>query len=117
MLREKPFEEARPGLYFFSAASVSLIKIGYVRKIKRVMHRLHALQPGCPYRLSLLFVLADADRLDESRLHKLFAEYNHEREWFRCEGALKGFLQLAMACPEEAELQMQEYLLKQKRLT
>lgn len=110
-------DAARPGLYFFGAAGINLIKIGHVRKTHRVADRLHALQPGCPYRLSILFVLEGADRLDESRLHKLWAEYNHDREWFRCEGRLKRFLQLAIACPDEATAEIAAYLIEQRRLT
>lgn len=106
-----------PGLYFFAAAGVNLIKIGYVHKSRRALDRLNALQPGCPYRLQLLFVLSGVGRLEESRFHKLFAEYNHEREWFRCEGKLKEMMQLAIAAPDLAATEFLDYLRFQKHLT
>lgn len=110
-------EEGVPGVYFLSAAGVNLIKIGHVRKSHRAIDRVDALQPGCPYRLSLLFVLPEASRYDEARLHKLYSKQNFDREWFRCEGPLKGFLQLAIAIPEQAAEQLRTYLDKQKILT
>lgn len=110
-------EEGVPGVYFLSAAGANLVKIGHVRKSHRAIDRVEALQPGCPYRLSLLFVLPGANRRDEARLHKLYSEQNFEREWFRCEGPLKTFLQLAVASPERAAEQLQTYLFEQKRLT
>lgn len=113
--KEKSDED--PGLYFFAAAGINLIKIGYVRKSRCVLERLNTLQPGCPYRLQLLFVLAGAGRLEESRFHKLFAEYNHEREWFRCEGKLKEMMQLAIAAPDLAATEFLDYLRFQKHLT
>ena len=116
IIKKEPVDDV-PGLYFFGAAGVNLIKIGYVRKSRRALDRLHALQPGCPYRLSLLFVLAGADRMDESRMHKLFGDLNHDREWFRCEGKLKQLMQLAIAMPDEAALIFHELLSTQKHLT
>lgn len=106
-----------PGIYFFAAAGINLIKIGYVRKSRCALERLHHLQPGCPYRLQLLFVLSGVGRREESRFHKLFAEYNHEREWFRCEGRLKEMMQLAMAAPDRAVTEFLDYLRWQKDLT
>jgi hypothetical protein len=116
IIKKEPIDDV-PGVYFFAAAGVNLIKIGYVRKSRCAIERLHALQPGCPYRLHLLFVLSGVTRLDESRLHKLFAEYNHDREWFRCEGKLKEIMQLAIAMPDMAATEFMDYLRHQKHLT
>jgi hypothetical protein len=95
-----------PVVYFLSAAGANLIKIGHVARRENVTKRMEALQAGCPYPLVHVFSLVPAGRIEESRLHKLYADQSFRGEWFRCEGPLKAFLQYAAAYPEDAAQKM-----------
>lgn len=87
--------QSEPVVYFALAVGGNLIKIGTVVDAGRVAKRMALLQPGCPYDLKVLLVLAGFGRREEVRLHRLYAPYCFRGEWFRCEGELKALLQMA----------------------
>jgi hypothetical protein len=99
-------DDRKPIVYFLSAAGANLIKIGHVAREENLGKRIALLQPGCPYPLVHVFSLESSGRIEEARLHKLFADQAFHGEWFRCDGALKEFLQYAVAFPEEATQKM-----------
>lgn len=77
-------------VYFVQAGDGGPIKIGYTTHKWR--SRLSALQTGSPVRLGCRLVIAPATREDEQELHRHFAAYRLEGEWFEPGPMLAGFL-------------------------
>ena len=94
------------GVYFLTAVGAGMVKIGTVVDISNVQKRIDLLQAGCPYLLKHQFTLSPAGRMEESRLHKMFAEYLIRGEWYWCKGRLKAYLQHAAFDPVAARQRM-----------
>lgn len=87
LVREAPAEKVA-GVYFLHAVNSPYIAIGSVEDVAKVEHRVGTLQPGCPFKLELLYVLSPAGRAEVSRLHKRFSDQYVRGAWFTCEGEL-----------------------------
>lgn len=71
---------ATPRIYFIRATKSGLIKIGHTEW--PVESRMGSLQVGCPEPLELLGSYV-AQRSEEHKLHKRFAQFRETGEWFR----------------------------------
>lgn len=105
-------DESRAAVYFILAAGSNMVKIGWVRDHEKIAKRIEALQTGCPFPLKLQFLLTPLSKVDEKRIQTLFTGYWQYREWFRCEGRLKEFLQRAVVFPDEAAEEIFSHLEK-----
>lgn len=65
------------------------IKIGYTQEDPQ--KRIFNLRTGNPNQIYCLFYV-DGERSLEKRLHKIFKEQNHRKEWFKFEGFLEQFI-------------------------
>ncbi len=75
-------------VYFLQAQTGGPIKIGWSTDVKR---RLDALQPGCPYPLSILLCVRGT-LFDEQLLHRKFARFRLHGEWFEPAEALLNYI-------------------------
>jgi hypothetical protein len=80
-------EDQRNGLTSAVHGNVGVYIIGFRKWIKigfssKIPERLLHLQNNCPETLKIITTF-HGDRWDEDRLHKLFAEYRVNGEWFR----------------------------------
>lgn len=66
------------------------IKIGFSTDIRA---RLVGLQTALPTHLALLKIIEGAERKRERQLHRKFAEYRTQGEWFRHEGRLAAWIE------------------------
>jgi hypothetical protein len=74
-------------VYFVRA--VDKVKIGFTRDVER---RISELQTASPVDLELLGTLPGS-ALTERRLHKRFSAHRVNREWFRYEPPIIGFIE------------------------
>lgn len=102
----QPKDLSKAGVYFSSAVGANLVKIGFVQNHERVDVRMDQLRSGCPFPIKVEFILTPATRNDEFSLHCRFKALQFYGEWFKCEGALKEFLQWSIVEPEEATRSM-----------
>lgn len=75
--------------YFIQCHDMPFVKIG--RATKSLQKRLATLQIGCPMPLN---IIAASRHYSEKELHRQFAPYHHNGEWFRYEGELRDFIAL-----------------------
>lgn len=76
---EPPSPKVEPVVYFIQRGSEGPVKIGFSKNPKG---RLSSLQTGIPERLHLLGVLPGGKE-EEQRLHRYFAAYCIQGEWFK----------------------------------
>lgn len=69
--------------------------------------RISAFQTGNPYDLELLFDLSGGKALEE-QFHDIFQNLRHRNEWFRVQGELKEFLDIAVQFLPSATFREQE---------
>lgn len=91
---------ADEAVYVISTVGAPFIKLGWVRHRAKVQRRCEMIQVGCPYRLLVVASIPVDSRRAETKLHKAFEKYHFRGEWFRGEGRLRAFVQLAVAYPE-----------------
>lgn len=72
------------------------VKIGYTGD--HFALRLRALHGGCPEKLTTYATIPNGTRALERRLHKRFAAYRLQYEWFKKEGKLADWI--ARGCPK-----------------
>ncbi len=83
-------ERTRPGhVYFLKNGRRKLIKIGFSSDH---VSRIQNIQSSTPDHVKLLATLP-GNRALEAELHKRFAKYRVQGEWFRVEGALADYLE------------------------
>lgn len=75
----------RGWVYFIGNRENKIVKIGYSRSPKT---RLKELQTGCPYKLSIIYLLPGGIKL-EKLLHKKYEDYKLNGEWFKLEKQLE----------------------------
>lgn len=75
-------------IYFITARSLGLVKIGYAEKAQE---RFHAIQSHCPVALTLERVRAGGQK-EEAVLHALFADIRERGEWFRITPELEVYM-------------------------
>lgn len=91
-----------PAVYFVTAGS--MVKIGRVARPERLQQRISDLQAGCPDEMKLRFVAHGYTQSEEKALHKVFRAAHHRGEWFRADGKMADFLQLAASDIEGAQM-------------
>lgn len=99
-------------VYFALAEDQQLVKIGVGRNVWK---RLEQIQTSCPYKLRIVAVLEDG-HLKEQELHRRFAAYRLQGEWFRYEGELKSFIDEICICFNKRAEASAEYV-QQEDLT
>ena len=70
-----------PKVYFLEAPPLPAVKIGYTRSPASLLVRIAVLQPGCPYQLRPILVVAGSIHLEQDT-HRLFAAERLKGEWF-----------------------------------
>ena len=91
---------ADEAIYVIATVGAPFVKIGWVRHRAKAQDRCELIQVGCPYPLQVVITVGVDGRRAETKLHKAFELYHFRGEWFRCEGRLKAFVQVAAAYPE-----------------
>ena len=81
-----PKRERAPSVYFIEAGP--FVKIGFSMDAE---NRMAQLQCGSPYALKIVARMSGTFE-DEQTLHRRFAEYRANGEWFRNEGALAEYI-------------------------
>lgn len=76
-------------IYIIGSLADGVCKIGFSRNPK---NRLKELQTGCPYKLTIFFMV-EGNIPTEKKLHKKYSEYSTHGEWFRIEGDLKNIIE------------------------
>ena len=75
----------RSWVYFMGNREAGILKIGSSRTPKS---RLRELQVGCPYKLSILYMLPGGVKL-ERLLHDIYSRYKMNGEWFELKDDLR----------------------------
>lgn len=96
------------GIYVMSTIGAPFAKIGWVKFLDKVERRMDVIQTGCPYKLQVVAKIAVESRRAETLVHKAFADQHFRGEWFRREGQVRRFVQLAVAFPELSLTQLIE---------
>lgn len=78
-------------IYFIECRSMSSIKVGYAKTVRRCFSRLMGHQIGCPADLTMLEI-HDGDLRTESRLHKKFRHLRRRGEWFWDHHEIRGYI-------------------------
>ena len=77
-------------IYFIQSGLKGSIKIGYTDN--NIQERMQALQSASPEKLYLLATMK-GNKDEEQKLHKQFAEYRQQGEWFKSNPLLNTFIQ------------------------
>ena len=91
-MRELQLPSGQGGIYFIGNTEQQVVKIGYSSK-SNVKGRIKQLQTGCPYKLSTLMLIGWSSQQGEAMLHRHFAEYRLQGEWFKITGELAEYLE------------------------
>lgn len=83
-----PLDERLSGIYVIQF--MDFIKIGFS---SHLYHRLASLQVGLPLRMKIHRVIEGPGRKRERQLHRRFAQYRTQGEWYRHEGRLAAWVE------------------------
>lgn len=92
-------QEEHSVVYFIRCED--FIKIGTTRD--SASRRMAEFTTGSPFDYSVVAEVCGDQRL-EKKLHKIFSDYRHRREWFRIEGELQNFLSAIQGAKPEYKL-------------
>lgn len=82
-------------VYLIGNLEYGFVKIGYSNDPNK---RLKSLQTGCPFDISILDVFEGGPDVEKS-LHKRYRRYSTRGEWFKVEGELKDYIEMAIKKP------------------
>lgn len=79
-------------IYFIGNSEFGIVKIGYTSRDTDA--RLKCLQTACPYELCILKLINKSSQRGEANLHRHFAEYKLQGEWFALKDDLVKYLEI-----------------------
>lgn len=75
-------------VYFIATEDLTFLKIGTAGQVH---YRMESIQTGCPLKLRLIGAIRGYTST-ERQLHKLFARYRTQGEWFKIQGPVRSFV-------------------------